>query len=196
MKKILVISLAILFVMGIATEAFAATPGNMLSPGQGDKLGQGSLPGQAHRIFRLVRYVPASGTANSTTLTKDSIVIFCTTSDDGCTITTTTTSGDSRVAGIVVQAALTPDVLGRTATQDIGGRNWTWLQTYGKSQADFAAVNILTAGYAFGCSGEAGMATFWPIDGAVSTTTAGNAGFVFDDVAAGATDVEVFLRLD
>ena len=192
MRKALFISLAILLVAGIA---FAATPGYRQSPGQGDKLGQGGLQSDPGKIFRLVRYVPAGGTANSATLSADSIVIWDCTSDDGVTVTTTTTSGDTSVAGIVVKAALTPETLSNTAVQDIGKRNWTWLQTYGLSQVDmYVPDNVVPVKGAIVCSGHVGQATGYLHGQAL--TAVGVAGFAMDAAAALATNVEVFLRLD
>ena len=200
MKRILFLSLAILLMGGVA---FAATPGSEQSPGVGDIMGQGDLPSDPHRIFRLVRWMPLSSAvdpANLTafvTLTADSIVIWDLVSDDGVTVTVTTTSYDSAVAGIVPIAILGPLTSGngRTAIQDIGARNWGWLQTYGKAQVDLGAEAIATAGSAMGCDDTTGgAALFYP-----STSNAalnGKAGFFYDTAVASAANIECFLNID
>ena len=191
MKKFILTIFAVLLLAG---QSFAATPGYRSDPGVGDILGQGKYQSDAHRIFRMVRYIPATAHAGGATLAADSIVIWSLSADDGVTVTTSTTSYDSAVAGIIVQQALTSDTEGNTAAQDVGLVNWTWLQTYGKSQADFESANgIVAAGSALGISGTAGkVAKFLP-----STSNAalnGNCGFFYDALAAGDSDVEVFLR--
>jgi len=194
MKRILFIALSILLMSGVA---FAAAPGRDTSPGHGDILGQGGLPSQPHKIFRLVRWVPAGNLGtNAIALTADSVVIWDLTSDDGITVTTSTTSGDNAVAGIIAVACLTPETLGRTAVQDSGKRNWTWLQTYGlASVAAFNHNSVGSAGAAFGCSDQVGLAG---LTAGVTTGIAepGSCGFVYDAVTAAATDVEVFLKCD
>src|SRR3990167_4305393 len=93
--------LALFAVLLLAGQAFAATPGFRQNPGTGDILGQGKYQSDAHKIFRLVRYVQPSATfASAATLAADSIVVWDVTNDDGVTVTTTTISSDSAVAGI------------------------------------------------------------------------------------------------
>jgi len=196
-KRVFTFLLLSLFIAGIA---FAAS-GRDLGHGIGDVRGQGKLPSDPHKIFRLVRVMQPSSGADTATLVADSIVIWDLTSDDGVTVTTTTTSPDSAVAGIIVQAALTPEDFGSasargfTAFEDIGNRNWTWLQTYGKSEVRVNATNSVYAGSAMGTSATAGEADIF-----VASTTAsekqGNAGFFYDAGAAAADDVECFLRCD
>lgn len=192
MRKIFFILFAVLFIAG---QVLAATPGYRMNPGTGDILGQGKYQQDPHKIFRMVRYKPPTWDGSST-LAADSIVIWNldnTYGDDGITVTTTTTSSDSAVAGIIVTQALTPDADSTTAAEDVGKRNWTWLQTYGKSQVD-----VLLAAYsgaAMGTSTTAGEAN--PHQGGeVNYLAQGIAGFFYDDADAEATDVECFLVLD
>lgn len=197
MRKLFLIFVSVLLLCG---TVFAATPGFRKNPGTGDILGQGKYQSDAHKIFRMVRYVPVTY-SGATTLTADSIVIWNLTSDDGVTVTTSTTSSDSAVAGIIVQQALTPDTDGNTAVQDIGLGNWTWLQTYGLSQCDLSADSLVIAGSAMGTGTSAGAATAHTVSsktlGAIADSRAqGNAGFYFDAAAASATDVECFVNLD
>jgi len=192
MKK--VISL-ILVALVFSVSAFAATPGDRTSPGVGDVWGQKKFPSDPHRSFRKVRYVPASGTSVSATLTNDSIVVWDVVSDDGVTVTTTTTSPDSAVAGIIKNKALTPEALGRTARQDEGKRNWTWLQTYGLAEVRVNATNNVVVNAAMGTSATAGEADHF-LPSTSDSTKQGKAGFFLDSASAAANDVECFLVLD
>jgi len=187
MKKI--ISLVLVAVL-IGTTAYA-----LGSPGIGDILGQGKFPSDPHKIFRLVRYVPSSYSLDSATLVDQSMVVWDKTSDDGVTVTTTTTSPDSSVAGIIALDVLTPDTgdAGNTAYQDIGKKNWTWLQTYG-----YALVRItgaVAAGNAMGTSATAGESESF-IPQTTDSTKNGFAGFYYDSAAAASDDVECFVRCD
>lgn len=130
MKKSIFILLAILLcVSGVAFAIDGRTAGTN-EPGEiKAKFGTMAEP---DRTFRLVRYMPpAAGAINIASLTVDSIVIWDPTSEDGVTVTTTTTSGDCRVAGVAACTFLTPEYYGRTASNDLSGRNWGYIQTYG-----------------------------------------------------------------
>ena len=115
------------------------------------------------------------------------------------TITTTTTSYDSAVAGIVVVTTQTPEVgkFAVTAANSIGTRNWTWLQTYGKSEVTLG--DTVAVKDALGTSTRAGQADGFLASASVGTAQ-GNAGFFYDAAAGaadgGTADVECFVRLD
>lgn len=199
MKKLLSLVLLSLLMMGIA---FGATPGYRQSPGTGYSVapgvgeirGSGKYISEPHRTFRLVRYVPASS-GYETSLTAESIVIWDSTSDDGVTITTTATSYDSRVAGITANIALTHEAWGNTAAEDVGKRNWTWLQTYGLAEVRVAGAGAMKVGDALGTSvyhGEAGNF----VASATNPQVQGNAGFWLDNGTAAANNVEVFLKCE
>ena len=193
-RKILSLVLVTLLVAGVA---FAATPGFRLSPGIGEIPIQGGTQSSPGKIFRMVRYVPTSGGLNNTTVSANSLVVWDVISDDGVTVTLSTTSGATAVAGILAQQCLTPATLGNTAAVDRGKRNWTWLQTHGLAAVDLATDSAIGAGSAFGTSLERGIGTGWPGIGAtLGPTNVGKAGFVYDAVTAGGTDVEVFLTLE
>lgn len=191
-KRILYILIAIALVSGVA---FAETPGFRLNPGTGDILGQGKFQSDAHKIFRMVRY-DQDGLAGST-LAADSIVVWDVTNDDGVTITTSTTSYDTTVAGIIVQQAVTQEIEANTAILDRGKRNWTWLQTYGLSQVDLQGPSgtigdTITAGDAMCISTTAGEA--WVFIASTSNPRLqGKAGFFYDASNYGDDDVECFL---
>jgi len=189
LKRLLLVSLAILLLSGIA---FAVTPGGGKSPGRGELV---EMPYQSDppKRFRVVRYL---GTQDTDGIAKDSIVVWDTTIDDGVTINTTTTSGDSTVAGILVQAILTQDVVDNTAIQDIGRDNWSWLQTYGLSQVDLSAAAV-SAGDAMGTTATAGAGgRYTATTGYGNSNQQGYAGFFFDAAAASATDVECFVKTE
>ncbi len=195
-RKISIIAIAILLMGGIAF----AQPGYRQNPGEGDILGQGNYQSDPHKIFRMVRYVPPTF-SGSTALGADSIVSWDLTDDDGVTVTTTTTSWDTTVAGIIVVQALTQETDGNTAVEDRGRQNWTWLQTYGLSEVFISTTVDLTAGDAFGTSSTAGEATMYEPSTqspymTIDARQQGMAGFVYDDATAGDDDVECFLRLD
>jgi len=194
MKKILSLVLIALMVAGVA---YAATPGYRLSPGIGENMttaqgGQQSDPG---KTFRMVRFMPATATANSTTLTAESIVIWDLSSDDGVTITTTETSYDSAVAGIIVHACLTPETIGNTAAVDRGKRNWTWLQTHGLAQVRVQNLGSVVVGEAMATSNNEGEAGSF-VASASAAGLNGNAGFFFDSAAADTDDVECFVTCE
>jgi hypothetical protein len=199
MKKIFILVLAALFVL----SGFAMAAPNY-SPGTGDIFGNGTPAGESHKIFRLVRngYV-GSSVANTGGVSVDSIVIWDTISDDGRTVTLSTTSGDSRVAGVVVGGIMLSSeagTIGNTATQQIGKRNWGWIQTYGKCEVSMDATSSVVAGYAIGCGSQPGQASgFSPLSGGatIAITHAANmgmAGFAYDDAAASGANTEVFLK--
>jgi len=196
-KRIIALLFVALLIGGVA---FAATPGNRVSPGVGYIPEQGGTISDAQKTFRMVRYMPASATNNSATLSADTIVIWDLTSDDGITVTTSTTSGDTAVAGIIANAALTPDfgAIGRTAKQDRNKRNWTWLQTYGLADVYLADTGNLTVKGAFGTSTVAGEAQGNITWGSATGTVQGVAGFAYDTAGPGdgITTYEVFVRCE
>ncbi len=195
MKKTLFIFVALLLVGGLV---FAATPGYRQSPGTGTIVHSGGYQSDATKTFRMVRWNPYL--SKESTLSAGSIVIWNHTSaDDGVTITTSIVSGDSSVAGIVVVDCLSPDdsVYGNAATQDVGKKNWTWLQTYGKSDVYVGgqAGQVAITGGAMGVSitrGRAGQ--FVPTGASIGQ---GNAGFFYDGAAIGTSGtVECFLKCE
>ena len=208
MKKILAITLAVLLMAG---TAFAyITPGYRLGPGSGDIMCQGKLPQEPHGTYRLVRYITAAGaTGNEPYLSADALVVWSLTADDGVTVSTTNKSFDNSVAGIIKQNAATPDVRWRTATQDVGLRNWTWLQTYGMAHCQMAegADGIITNdGTAFGTSTAYGYGAGgldYDSESLKGNTIGKYAGFTMNAMsstttaaAASGTKVKVFLTCE
>jgi len=197
MKKILFVVLAILL---SASVAFAApdpthTRGTVEGPGAvGEIRGNGNFPSECYRTFRLVRY--ASCDPNTMHISPDSMVIWDTVSDDGVTVALTTTSGDSRVAGVAVSHILTADAAGNTAAEDIGRRNWGYIQTYGLCQVSVDVCGGFSVGEAIGTgSTEPGKVTgFATSVSSAAANGSGNAGFAMDSAALSDNNVEVFLK--
>lgn len=198
-KKMLVIAVLLGFV---ATASFAAS-GEKTSPGIGFVPTQGGLKSDPPKTFRLVRYVESSYGALGS-LSADNIVVWHTgaVTYDGITVTTTTTSGDTAVAGVLVSAAQTRELgaVNNTAYQDLNNRNWCWIQTYGPAQVyidDVTGIASCTAGSAFGTGNKSAYASVFTYD--TSITNAGKkhgfAGFFLSDAAAH-SDVPVFIRTE
>ena len=116
MRRLYSCFIAALLIVGLSYGTAFAQAGFRSDPGTGDILGQGKYQSDAHKIFRMVRYVQVAFDT-TTALAADSIVVWDVTNDDGVTITTTTISSDSAVAGIIVQQALTQDT---DANTDVG----------------------------------------------------------------------------
>ena len=201
MRKSIIVLIALFLSVGVA---FGQTPGYRLGPGSPGTLAsnQGGYQSDPSKTFRLVRYVQQEIADETYNLTADALVIWDTRSaDDGVTITTSTTSYDSRVAGIVVQLCLTAEDTSDTAAQAIGKRNWTWLQTYGRSDVDFGVAMTGAVNAAFGISsaqpGTAGMWSNWFLStDSTGVISGGSAGFIMDAATAGAQGVDCFLRCE
>ena len=205
MKKILFVVLAILL---SASVAFAApdpthTRGTVEGPGAvGEIRGNGNFPSECYRTFRLVRY--ANCNANDMHISPDNAVIWDTVSDDGVTVMLSTTSADSRVAGVAVSHILTADAAGNTAAQDIGRRNWGYIQTYGLCQVSLDECGGFLVGNAIALgnlnpgkvTGYAGSGTIIEIFGStdVSADIQGVMGFAMDTATTSSNNAEVFLK--
>lgn len=225
MKKLFVLSLALLLCFGGVASAVdygsvvkgggQVTSGYHAGQAPGEIANQGKYISEPHRKFRFVRYVPPQPSTSTGTgghildliASKDSVVIWSTSvsGDDGVTVTLSTTSQDTRIAGILGTDALPPistDVVSG-AQADIGKRNWAYLQTYGKATAFYNPGNgASTAGGAFGVSvitGEIGSYSVSP-DAAgtdtASTTQLGFGGFFYDASPAGDNGAAVFLKCE
>ncbi len=182
MRKRLFISFLFIAFLLVGGVAFA---------GGIDQLGQGGFPSDAHIIYRFVR------NAGNAELAADTLATWDLSEDDGVTITTSTISGDSAVAGILKKAIAAQATSGNTAAEDIGKANWGLLQTYGLSQVNNAAGFTPNAGDAFSCSTTAGEAAPYSVGGLGATANQqGMAGFYYDSATSGEDDVEVFLVLD
>ena len=206
MKKLISLFAIALLICGGA--AFAAGP---TGPNKsGDILGQSKFTSEPHRIFRLVRFVQpesamAAGASESYYLSAGSLVIWDTRAGglfgnlaDGVTVTTTLTSYDSRVAGIIAVSAFSQDLLGNTAYQDIVDNNWTYLQTYGLVDNARGGRQIANSGDALSAGSTAGdIGSFGLKYNSADTGYSkvwGIAGFYYEDASIDENDVKVFLR--
>lgn len=194
MKKIIALALIAFFMAG--GIALAGPPLSY----SGDVMGQNKYPGDPHRVFRLVHVEPCENDTDG--LAAGDVVVWSDHLDDGVSVETTTTSGDSRVAGILATTIASDDTSAgiRTATEDSGKTaNWGWLQTYGKSAVNpsvgtvAAGDKAVTAGAAICASATAGTVTNF--NAQLSTTNAGILGCALDAIAV-SNSGEVFITRD
>lgn len=125
-------------------------------------------PADPTRVYMLVHYA-VNGTSTAG-LTEGDVVVWDCVSDDGVTVAITgSTSSVDAVAGVLVGNLPTSDTAG-TAAQNIGNRNWGWIQTYGhcakiKTLATVVAGQALkasssTVGYAQGAENSINVRLF------------------------------------
>lgn len=181
MSRKLFLLIAILLVGGLAFSGLAFA-------GSTEIFGQGGFQSTPHRIYRLVH------NPNATVVSAERLVIWDLTIDNGVSVSYSTTSGDSAVAGILVEAILGQVIASNTAAEDIGKRNWGLMQTYGLAAVSVAS-GVGTAGNAMGTSPTAGEAGDFTANTSTSNAN-GMAGFFYDTAAAGEDEVECFLVLD
>lgn len=168
--------------------------------GDGGDIGGKAYDWSPERTFRWVRYIPETQSNTSATLSAESIVIWSLTSADGVTVTRTTTSGDTAVAGVVKWAILTHEAgtWGNTAQEDYGKRNWGWLQTYGLGEVHIWSPDaVATAGWAFGTGATVTQAAGWGLSGTNTSTSPadkGNAGVLLESVTTATENVAVFIK--
>lgn len=199
----------------------AGTAFALQGPGQGDILGQGRIDSDPMRIFRLVRVIGGTHGQNNLNflevISKDSVMIWITgtSGSDGVTVgPSSRVSYDSRVAGILAtNVRISQDDRSspnwQYVTDDLGARNWGFLQTYGLAYVKIGAG--VTAGDLLGTAFTTGDAAPWQPQFATSTTAladgansiinpaqAGFFGFAMDsDNAATAGDrVRCFIIMD
>ena len=192
MKKILIVSLLVFFIAG---QAFGATPGYRQSPGVGNIPDQGGQQSDPPKTFRMVRFVQSAHQADN--ITPDTLVIWQTLSeDDGVTVTTSNLSQDGRIAGVVVANGLTQETNGNTVAEDVGKRNWTWLQTYGVAEVTMStgAKGLTGARLGIGTTNLGTAGTFTPDTDNYGSTQFGDGGFFMEDGSWSETDVTVFLQ--
>jgi hypothetical protein len=200
MKKLFIVALIALFAIGMVDVALAAGPSG---PGySGDIMGMntGRYASDPHRTFRMVRY--GNPTQTAVNLTAGNIVIWDTTSSpaaqDGVTVCLTTTSSDARVAGQMVttvasrdsDTTLTAWTGPHCASEDVGLRNWGWLQTYGLSTTNATAVQAIAAGSSIAADATAGQ-----IGGFNGANTGASCGFTMNVMAAAGTS-KIFLKCE
>ncbi len=181
MSRKLFLFIAVLLVGGLAFSGLAFA-------GSAEIFGQGGYPSDPHKIFRLVH------NPNATVISAEAIVIWDLTADNGVSVTVSTTSGDSAVAGILTEALPAQVTASNTVAQDIGKANWVLMQTYGLAEVSVGR-EVNTAGAAMGTSSVSGAAGEF-IANASTSNSNGFAGFFYDTALPGEDDVECFLVLD
>ena len=200
MRKVLCLALAVLLITSVAfAQSYRENVrGYKESPGVGEIQSVGAGIAQPYKTFRLVRWIYPSTPIADYTASADWVVIWATglSGDDGVTVTTTTTTFDTRIAGVLkadVQRISTDT--GKYATEDIGDNNWTWMQTHGLCSVD--ATGQFVAGSILGTSGIAGDAGS-PNVGLTADTQlkAGPGGFFYNDQTDTSDGVKCFLRLE
>ena len=199
MKKIL---LVLALALSVAAPAFAIDqPG---FPNYIIKNSVGAKQGDAVREVKLVRY--GNQAQDGASLVSGDLVIWDTNSDDGVTITTTTTSADGRIAGIISSTIPTADSVQNSAQEGAGRRNWGWMVVSGPMVVDLTAAgsNGAAVGDAFITSTDSTVATRFEtvppvhLNGAYNERLTRNpqGGFFLDTPAVGDTSVEVFVHIE
>lgn len=155
-------------------------------------------------VFKLVRF--ANRGANVASLASGDVVKYDTLSDDGVTIATTTTSGDGAIAGIVVTTIPTSDqTVQSDAFDDVGRRNWGYIQVHGPALAGITAgaASYVSVGDPFITSSDAAKIASLQTPTATANSintiayqSAASGGFFLDQPAASDTTVEVFITLE
>ena len=197
MKRILLI---------IALALFVAAPGfTRDQPGFQNyeiKRGVGARDSDASREVKLVRH--GNQAQDGASLVSGDLVVWSVNSDDGVTVTTTTTSGDGSIAGIIATTIQTADSVQNSAAEGLGRRNWGWMVVSGPMVVDVTAGG--TSGHAAGdlliTSTDATTATTFSDPGVYGTN--GTAirgqqqagGFFLDAAVAADTSAEVYLQLN
>ena len=166
-----------------------------------------SQKASAVRILKLVRN-PFSGN-DSVTISSGDAVVYDSLSDDGITVTSTTTSGDNSFAGIAAMSINSSDAsASATYAEDAGRRNWGWIVVHGPAIASIRAggSNLNLVGDLFITSSDAlQVTTLISFDSAHSPSmrlnpairaAAAKGGFFFDAAGTGptTTSMEVFVE--
>lgn len=197
MRKQLSLLVAILGLL-VSTSAYAINNPDMAN--YEIRRGTGGQQADAQRSVRLVRF--GNRGANVSSLVSGDVVIWDTLSDDGVTIATTTTSADGAIAGIVCTTIPTADGSANTAFDDQGRRNWGYIITSGKADANVGAggTNSNSIGDSFITSTDAGKITGVPalpsVGSKAESIAKARGGFFFDAGDTTSTTVEVYVRLE
>ena len=159
MKRIYLALLTALAVGLVSSIAYAVSPPDPQDEGMRKRI-TGAKQGLVTKVFVLVRN--RDNSANGTGLVSGDVVVWDANSADGITVTTTTTSGDNAIAGILVTTLATGDQAGATSADDDHGRkNWGYIQVYGPALASLTAsgANSASAGDLFITSTDAAQVT-------------------------------------
>ena len=191
MKKFLFSLFAIAFLIG-GGVAFAEYKEGSFANTKEEHPGPASNP---VRVYTLVRYPDLGATGTQTALTNGDVVIWDLVSDDGVTVNLIGEGGavsNDAVAGVVVGDILTPEVNGNTAVQDLGKRNWGYIQVYGLHTSTKVDASTITVGTGLTTSATARRAGTARAGGALNGGA--TLGFAYDTSSASAENAEVFVR--
>lgn len=152
MKKLFAFSLVFALMVGLSISGFAITQPDTTNSNIIIKAPEGSQSGKPVVEVRLVRY--GLRDPNSQPLASCTAVVWDQNSADGVTVTASTVSGQSTVAGILITTLLTADSNDAT---DLSRRNWGYIAVSGRvlvsSSAVIAAGDMLcTDGINYGCA--------------------------------------------
>lgn len=148
MKKLLSAALALFMLMAVV-------------PAYGIQADEGENKNAAKSVFVVCRF--ARQPTFPVVVSKDKVVVWDSTSNDGATINTTTTSNDALVAGITIDE-IKGSSRDYTALRDLGYDNWGRVRVYGYhvglvAVGDAKAGGVASAaGDRFGTSSTAGSA--------------------------------------
>ena len=140
---------------------------------------------------------------DTTQIVSRDVVVYSTTSDDGVSVSLTTTSADGAIAGIAVVTIPTSDqTTVASYREEIGRRNWGWILVHGKTFAKVTAggSNNHAAGDIFFTSADSGAvttsATTAPNTASLLRQLGGKGGIFLDAVTATGTVEEVQVQLE
>ena len=153
------------------------------------------------RVYTLVRYPDAN--PNTTSLSSGDVVIWDLASDDGVSVNLNSVVGlagavlsNDAVAGVAVDTIPTsePNTGGNTAVQDIGKRNWGYIQIYGFNSACKVDSSAILAGSGLRASADPRRAAIGSIS--LGSIGGGPLGFAYDANSSATSDAaEVFIRV-
>ena len=194
MKRIFALFIAVMFI-GVNASAL----GEPTYESYQVKVNATQKRGEPVRTLKLVRF--SATDLNTATLSSESVVIYDTTSDDGVSVSTTATSNDGAIAGVVATGVTIPtaDSTATTkASDDAGRRNWGWIVVHGPTTARVTAggSNSHSVGDPIVTSSDRGAITGYSGASLANVQRHADGGFFLD--AAGATDTtaEVFVMLE
>jgi len=187
MKKLFILALA-LFTSSTAFALDDTTLGNVVR-----LHGDGGRAGNAVRVLKLVRF--ADREANTASVLSGDAVTLSLVSDDGVSVTRTTTSGDGAFVGISAMTIQTADGDATSVYDDQGRRNWGWVIVYGPANAKSSAggANGAAAGAPFITSTDSGAITTHRGTDNATAQRAGNDGFYMDAADGSSTSYEVYV---
>ena len=169
--------------------AFAYDDGTVINT----KEESGGYASDPVRVYQLVRYPETSaGDSNiNNALSTGDVVVWDCVSDDGVTVNVLLASNSQdAVAGVVVSANISTDQIATSASEDVGRRNWGYIQTYGFN--DTVKVGDATlAGQAL----EVGTGNLarWAVASNQNTGSGVQFAFAYD-VETKNTSADVFIR--